>query len=460
MKKQRVTQPSASLFTVLLVFFCLINPFLFAQANAADELFPIYPAIRANVSFWEMVYEKLSGESAVIHDRSDLSKIYALVTLQGNETPGAAQENQNILQDAEARCSAFLKALAQGKAPLSADEKRIAAMFSGPDAHEKLLIAAENVRSQRGLKERFQEGVQRSGAYMTEIKRIFSNAGLPQDLAYLPHVESSFNLDAYSKIGAAGIWQFTRSTGKQFLRINDAIDERLDPILATEAAARYLKNSYEALGEWPSALTSYNYGTAGMVRAKNAKGSYERIFSEYSEGYFKFAARNFYSEFLAAMQVAKRLEQTPGFALNKPKSTRMYVLPVSVYIGEIERHLKVGRETVQQLNPALRPTIIAGRATLPKGYALRLPSRSSDQIGSIPVTPEKSAKSNSKGASTHIVRNGETIFSIAQRYNISVNILVQVNKLPKSGRILVGQKLSIPQNYSKISISGSPLEKG
>ena len=138
----------------------------------------------------------------------------------------------------------------------------------------------------------------------------------------------------------------------------------------------------------------------------------------------------------------------------------MYVLPVSVYIGEIERHLKVGRETVQQLNPALRPTIIAGRATLPKGYALRLPSRSSDQIGSIPVTPEKSAKSQAKGASTHIVRNGETIFSIAQRYNISVNILVQVNKLPKSGRILVGQKLSIPQNYSKISISGSPLEKG
>ena len=92
------------------------------------------------------------------------------------------------------------------------------------------------------------EGVIRSGGYMAEMKHIFRSHNLPEDLAYLPHVESSFNTSAYSKFGAAGIWQFTRSTGKNYLNIDYVIDERRDPILSTKAAAKYLKSNFENLG--------------------------------------------------------------------------------------------------------------------------------------------------------------------------------------------------------------------
>ena len=168
-----------------------------------------------------------------------------------------------------------------------------------------MAVAAESVRSQTGQRERFLAGVIRSGAYIPAIKQVLRSYGLPEDLAYLPHVESSFNTAAYSKVGASGIWQFTKSTGKTYLRIDQAVDERSDPLIAAHAAAKYLKNSYNQLGTWPLALTSYKYGTAGTKRALNEKGSYERIFTEYNKGHFKFASRNFYAEFLAAKEIAR-----------------------------------------------------------------------------------------------------------------------------------------------------------
>jgi hypothetical protein len=84
------------------------------------------------------------------------------------------------------------------------------------------------------------------------MKQIFNKFGLPDDLVYLPHVESSFNPKAYSKFGAAGIWQFTRSTGRQYLTVDYAVDERRDPIRASVAAARLLKQNYKKFKKWPS----------------------------------------------------------------------------------------------------------------------------------------------------------------------------------------------------------------
>ena len=109
--------------------------------------------------------------------------------------------------------------------------------------------------------------MQISGQYMIFLKKIFKKYDLPEELIVLPHVESSFNYKAYSSAGAAGIWQFTRGTGKQYLKISYEVDERLDPILSTEAAAKLLKRNYEVLGSWPLAITAYNHGAYGMKRA-------------------------------------------------------------------------------------------------------------------------------------------------------------------------------------------------
>jgi membrane-bound lytic murein transglycosylase D len=298
---------AASCCTMLLCLFA--NPFV-AGADTYDNAFPEYQIIQNNVAFWEKIYSVYSINSAVIHDLIDLTKIYTVISLVDEDLPGARATNNARMEAVKDKYSRILLQLAAGQSPETRDEIRVAAMFRGPNARSDMQRAADNIRAQIGQKERFLEGVQRSIKYIPRIKRIFHEYGLPTDLAYLPHVESSFNIDAYSKCGAAGMWQFTRGTGKQYLRIDDDVDERRDPLKSTHAAAQLLQKNFDALGDWPLAITAYNYGTAGMVRAKEAHGSYETIFRHYEEGYFKFASRNFYSEFLAARKIAKRYEKS------------------------------------------------------------------------------------------------------------------------------------------------------
>ncbi|MDR3628979.1 MAG: transglycosylase SLT domain-containing protein [Desulfocapsaceae bacterium] len=278
------------------------------QPENVDYDFPEYPSIRNNVAFWEKIYSVYSINSAVIHDQYDMTKIYGVISLISEDLPDARQINNSRMKAAKERYAQILRRLASGQSPETDEEAKITNMFRGPNARKAMQFASDNIRAQTGQKERFLEGVQRSIKYMPKIKKIFREYGLPADLAYLPHVESSFNIEAYSKCGAAGMWQFTRGTGKQYMKINDDVDERRDPLKSTHAAAQLLQKNYDTLGAWPLALTAYNYGTAGMVRAKDAHGSYENIFRHYEEGYFKFASRNFYSEFLAARKVAKRYE--------------------------------------------------------------------------------------------------------------------------------------------------------
>ena len=145
----------------------------------------------------------------------------------------------------------------------------------------------------------------RSGAWREHIAATFTKMGLPRELAALPHVESSFNTYAYSKVGAAGMWQFMRGTGRRFLRIDAAVDERLDPYRSTEAAASFLEQNYIVLGSWPLALTAYNHGPGGMKRAQEQLGTSDivTIVRKYNSRSFGFASRNFYVAFLAALEI-------------------------------------------------------------------------------------------------------------------------------------------------------------
>ena len=133
--------------------------------------------------------------------------------------------------------------------------------------------ATDDIRFQLGQADRFRAGLIRSGAWETHIAETLANLGLPAELAVLPHVESSFNPAAYSKVGAAGLWQFMRSTGRRYMRIDSAVDDRLDPFRSTEAAAQLLAYNYRLLGTWPLALTAYNHGAEGMRRAKESLGT-------------------------------------------------------------------------------------------------------------------------------------------------------------------------------------------
>src|SRR6516165_1452248 len=154
-------------------------------------------------------------------------------------------------------------------------------------------------------------------------KQIFEKQGIPSEIALLPFVESSFENRALSSAGAAGIWQFTRGTGRLYMNVNKKVDERLDPAKATRAAARLLMENYNALGNWPLAITAYNHGRAGMVRAQNEVGSeITKVISDYKSPSFGYASMNFYSEFLAAVEVYSNYEQYFGQLTLETPSTR------------------------------------------------------------------------------------------------------------------------------------------
>src|SRR5262249_1200748 len=193
---------------------------------------------------------------------------------------------------------------------LTPEERGIRSLFGPDPAPEVFLEAADEkrIRCQRGLRERFGEGLHTAGRYFPAMERIFQEHDLPVELTRLPLIESCFDVRAYSKVGAAGIWQFMPKTGRLYkLRVTKHVDERRDPIASTRGAARFLDQLHDNLGTWPLAITAWNHGPAGMARAVREVGTEDiaAIVQEYQSRSFGFASRNFYAEFLAALDVER-----------------------------------------------------------------------------------------------------------------------------------------------------------
>jgi len=415
-----------------------------AQANPTH--FPEYKIITANVDFWEKVYSTYSINTSIIHDQYNLGRVYATVSLLEDGFPNARKLNIKKVEQVKKHVKTILLQLSRDPAPKTREQKRVAALFGNTGNTTIYRNAAEHIRAQRGLKERFREGVVRSGAYMAELKRMFKGYGLPEDLAYLPHVESSFNPKAFSKFGAAGMWQFTHTTGKEFLTINYIIDERRDPVISAHAAAQFLKRNYRQLGTWPLALTAYNYGPSGMQRALKQEGSYPNIFRNYNQGHFKFASRNFYSEFLAAVKAARRLEQS-GLALDRPHMTVRVKLPAYANAQKLSSYLGIPTDTLRQYNPALRDPVFKGTKYIPKGYNLKLPYTFNNSA-ILASAPSSIFSASQKRSQFYQVRPGDSAGAIARSHKISLQSLISANNLNSKAFIRVGQNLRIPSNSS------------
>ncbi len=440
----RLSRKSISL--ILALSFVVAVVFIPANARAESDSFPAYSFIEPNVDFWKKIYTEYSSDQCVIHDRRNLNIIYGTIELKNSDRPGGRKTNRNRIKKAKRKYKQILAKLMRGETPSTAEERRVADLF-GPDAKSSdYRTAMRNIRCQVGQKERFRMGIIRSGAYIEEIKQIFRGFGLPEDLAYLPHVESSFNPKAYSKFGAAGIWQFTRSTGRQFMSIGYTVDERRDPILSSQAAAKLLKRNYEKLHSWPMAITAYNHGTTGMVRAKRTKGSYETILKEYRSRIFKFASRNFYSEFLAAREVAKNYRHYFGaLTVNTPVNVTEVVLNGYASLPEISHHLELNSAAISELNPALRRPVIIGQKYVPKGYHLRLPADSGqDWKSMIAELSTKLFRHFQKRSRIHTVRRGDTVGEIARIHRVKLRDLIGANNLDSRSTIYVNQNLRIP----------------
>ena len=282
------------------------------------------------------MYTEYGVGDFVLHDRDRLDVTYGVVRIKdGTSQARAAELAKPEIQRMRAIYKDILTRLADGATPDTLGPEGVGAAeeWGCPCAPETLRRAAENIRVQQGLREKVDEGLHRASKLLPRMLAILRQHQVPAELAALPLVESTFNPAAYSKAGAAGLWQFIRSTGKQYSLISRKRDDRRDPVRATEAAARLLRDNYQALGSWPLAIVAYNHGHAGIRAASTMVGStaIEDIVARYNGPRFGFASKNFYAEFLAALDVFHPLlagHGTPLGAKGRQRSVQQAALPV------------------------------------------------------------------------------------------------------------------------------------
>jgi membrane-bound lytic murein transglycosylase D len=449
----------SSILTLLLLAFGCI-----ATANANS--IPRPEAIQPDVNFWIRVYTEVTTNEGFLHDERNLAVVYDTIKF----TAGSSQrDRQRMVDEGRDKHIATLRRISaalssnEARDALSADDKRVLEMWGSSASTILLNEATKRIRFQLGQADRFREGLIRSSTWNTHIAETFANQGLPPELAVLPHVESSFNAAAYSKVGAAGLWQFMRSTGRRYMRVDDAVDERLDPYRSTEAAAQLLAYNYRVLGSWPLALTAYNHGAAGMRRAKETVGTddFVKINRTYSSRSFGFASRNFFPSFLAALTIDENPEKYFGALVRHPEQKfREITMPAYVRLATLERTLNVDREQLRTLNPAWRPTIYSGTRLVPRGYRLRLPAETTEPWTAELLSARLPANELYAGqitARTHRVRKGESLSSIAGRYGMTAASLGKLNGLSANASVRAGRRLQLPEQMPRVlSASVSP----
>lgn len=434
----------------------LVSAFAFGFAvpsRAAESGHFSRPAeLEKDIAFWRRVYTEVTTEGGMLHDPEDLSVVYEVLNFPSDIAP---KQRAKRIDEAKKKYSRILDRLASGAEDLSEEELRVQALWPKGTRRSRFEQASEEVRFQLGQADRFREGLVRSGAWRNHIADTFERMGLPRELAALPHVESSFNTYAYSKVGAAGMWQFMRSTGRRFLRIDAVVDERLDPYRASEAAARFLEQNYIVLGSWPLALTAYNHGPGGMKRAQEQLGTSDivTILRKYQSRSFGFASRNFYVAFLAALEIDTNPEKFfPGIRLNAVDTSRVLVMPQPIPASRIATALDIDREELRRLNPSLLNSVWKGARHIPRGYEFRVPAHidltaALAKIGTAVASGEGGEVVVAE--SQHRVERGETLSTIASQYGVSPTVLAEANDLRRPYRLRVGQVLALPERAGR-----------
>ena len=288
------------------------------------------------------------------------------------------------------------------------------------------------LRTRNGV---FDRWLHRAGYYLPVMKQMFADSGMPQDLAYLPIIESGFNPHAYSRAHAAGIWQFIPSTGRNYgLRQNYWIDERRDPLKSTGAAMKYLNKLYGDFGNWHIALASYNCGEGGMARAIRRSGN---VYDYWAISLPK-ETMNYVPLYLASLIIAKNPDVF-GFAMQDS----VVFNPDTVFVNDciematIAKGIDVPLDTLTRMNPHILhwctpPDMQDVRLYVPKGYADAFREFYKE------LPDEKKTKFY-----RYRIHSGDNLLQVARNFNVPVEALREINKM-KNNYISAGKYLIIP----------------
>jgi membrane-bound lytic murein transglycosylase D len=340
-------------------------------------------------------------------------------------------------------------------------------VINGKNSEIPLIMNADvekEIRSFQGIeRDNFIAAYRRSGMYRSSIVKELNKAGIPEEFFWLPLVESWFKINAYSRARALGLWQFIPSTGYKFgLSRDEWIDERMDVQKSTQAAIAYLRELHNMFGDWLTVLAAYNCGEGRILRVISRQNI------NYLDGFWDLYRQlphetaRYVPRLLATLYIVKN-PQKYGFDLSATeKQINFETVKVNkiMKLKDIAEKTGASEEELNLLNSELRQKL-----TPDHEYNLKLPKEYLDKFNLVANEIPQSEKPRILSVRTvfvkHRVRKGETIASIANKYNVSDSVIISHNKLSSKKKLVQGRKLKIPitkenQGYA----SGKSRQKG
>ncbi|HSB51320.1 MAG TPA: transglycosylase SLT domain-containing protein, partial [Dissulfurispiraceae bacterium] len=290
------------------------------------------------------------------------------------------------------------------------------------------------------IREKFTRWLERSARYIDIMKGILKERKLPEELVFLPIVESGFNCNAYSRARAVGPWQFIEATAKRYgLVVDWWRDERRDPVKSTEAAAAYLRDLYKMFGSWNLALAGYNAGEGTILRALK-KTDADDYWSLLHTKQIRDETKEYVSHFLAATMIAHAPEEY-GFsnlAYHQPLEYDEVVITTALDLQVIAECSDASLEEIRELNPELR------RWSTPPNvdsYVVRLPKGTKDIFTeNLLMLPEEERFS----FDNYTVKKGEDFKKIASKLNLPVSVILALNDMSGIEQLKRGSEIRIP----------------
>jgi membrane-bound lytic murein transglycosylase D len=291
----------------------------------------------------------------------------------------------------------------------------------------------------------------RAGRYMGMIRDVLRRNGLPEDLAFTAMIESGFNPIAVSRAGAKGLWQFMAATARRYgLRVDQWVDERLDPEKATGAAAAYFRDLHAIFGSWTLAQAAYNAGEMKVLKALRASGSKD-FWPLTRTSLLKRETKDFVPQIQAAVMIGRDPARY-GFEVKdpEPSSVTLVEVPPATDLRRLASSAGIASDTLRSMNPALVKGVTPPGGT----WDIKIPAehRSAVMTALAPsprsVVAQREARTTRVGGDgqVHVVRPRETISSIAKRYGVSIGDVMKMNSLEKKDAIRPGDRLRITES--------------
>jgi membrane-bound lytic murein transglycosylase D len=400
----------------------VVTPNAFDREHILDDVdgrisseFKIPSTLKKRVGFWFDIYTRYTSNQYVIHHADypwvifDVVDVEPILSGPGHKwTKFHRAEKEVKLRKKKILLLLQKLSRIKNKNKIKGELAVISEIMNQVPGHRPRVfrLAAQNIRTQLGQKDFIETGLINASKYFPEMEKVFETRGLPVDLTRLPLVESSFNEEAVSKVGASGIWQLMPYTGRQFLFVNGVIDERNSPIKATEAAAKLFALNHKLLRSWPLTVTAYNHGPGGLKKAmkKLKTDDVSVLIEKYRGGNFGFATSNFYCEFLAALHAERYQKEAFGnLPIARPLSVKTVPLPRSFRLRTLSNLLGLSLDDLQFYNPELRADDVRGYTYLPKGFKLLLPPSSTQALEELQI--QKNKKNSKKTARVTVSAN-------------------------------------------------------